>query len=664
MKKIKITALYAALSLCMSLAPMGCSNDVNDDAKTSVEQESADNTVSNGSDGTNNSAESGSNESQSGNVSDGTEDATPSVNRVSNSSVSVSSEASSDVTLSSDTVYGDFTVLATSEKTVTVSKGGYFDLGGGADYKITAEDGSETIKTPSYRAIKFYAWEGDKLTVVTNSNADDRNISLCDGSEVLFTLSSPKSKTTHTFSITKSGYYYLYSPSKGIKVYSVKVEGESITQSNDTVANATEQVVVTPVTSVSQSDFAGSIAESTLTLKASDANGVGMASNLYEIDTSKINDAIYVSSAEDFVSAIKSVKAGGAIVLASGSYSFTSPVKIEYGNNGSSTAYKYIIPATGADVTLDFSEMTLDSSNRGVIVDGNYWHIYGITIKGAGDNGMLLSGNNNIIENVVFRDNRDSGLQVSRYRTDCATIDTWPSNNLILNCTSFNNCDASGENADGFAAKLTCGEGNVFDGCIAYSNSDDGWDLFAKAETGSIGVIILRNCVTFKNGYLLGNTTTGDGDMNGYKLGGHGGGADGCVPTNHKVYNCLAFNNGACGFTDNGNGGALALLNCTSYNSKNGNFTFSRTNGGYFENMVSQGGSGDSFKSGCTKVNYVKDSTSFKSENAIEPSETIHTDYRNADGTVNLGSFLETTNGNGCHFGTKSASVYKVTLTY
>ena len=65
----------------------------------------------------------------------------------------------------------------------------------------------------------------------------------------------------------------------------------------------------------------------------------------------------------------------------------------------------------------------------------------------------------------------------------------WPSDNLILNCTSYNNCDEAMEDADGFAAKLTCGEGNVFRGCIAAYNADDGWDLFAKIATGKIGAV-------------------------------------------------------------------------------------------------------------------------------------------------------------------------------
>lgn len=130
------------------------------------------------------------------------------------------------------------------------------------------------------------------------------------------------------------------------------------------------------------------------------------------------------------------------------------------------------------------------------MLDGDYWHFYGFEITKAADNGMLLSGSNNRLERMVFNDNQDTGLQLSRYKTSAATIADWPSNNLILNCTSKNNCDnATMENADGFAAKLTCGEGNVFDGCMSYNNSDDGWDLFAKSETGPIGVVTIQNCV-------------------------------------------------------------------------------------------------------------------------------------------------------------------------
>ncbi|MCD8188208.1 MAG: hypothetical protein LUD57_06325 [Ruminococcus sp.] len=45
------------------------------------------------------------------------------------------------------------------------------------------------------------------------------------------------------------------------------------------------------------------------------------------------------------------------------------------------------------------------------------------------------------------------------------------------------------ENADGFAAKLTCGEGNVFDGCMSYNNSDDGWDLSTQRRKQALSAL-------------------------------------------------------------------------------------------------------------------------------------------------------------------------------
>lgn len=178
------------------------------------------------------------------------------------------------------------------------------------------------------------------------------------------------------------------------------------------------------------------------------------------------------------------------IYLLGGTYKLDKTIMIEEANSGNSGSFKTIMAYPGDEVIWDFSAMAIADANRGVVLDGSYWYFKGFEIKGAGDNGMLLSGDNNIIEMMVFNDNQDTGLQISRYQSAYNTIAQWPSNNLILNCTSKNNCDnKSMENADGFAAKLTCGEGNVFDGCMAYNNSDDGWDLFAKSETGPIGVV-------------------------------------------------------------------------------------------------------------------------------------------------------------------------------
>ncbi len=277
-------------------------------------------------------------------------------------------------------------------------------------------------------------------------------------------------------------------------------------------------------------------------------------------------DGTSKDSPTSVLNAISTVKAGQTIYLLGGTYKFAETILIDQNNCGSAGAYKTIMAYPGETVVWDFSDQgEANSSVRGVVLDGSYWKFYGFELTKAADNGMLLSGNNNVIEMMVFSDNQDTGLQISRYRTDTDTIAQWPSNNLIKNCTSKNNCDnATMENADGFAAKLTCGEGNVFDGCMAYNNSDDGWDLYAKEATGPIGVVTIKNCIAFRNGYTEFGEGYGDCDGNGFKLGGAG------VGTAHIVENCLAFENLNCGFTDNNNPLLESLTNCTAFNNNVG----------------------------------------------------------------------------------------------
>lgn len=299
--------------------------------------------------------------------------------------------------------------------------------------------------------------------------------------------------------------------------------------------------------------------------------------DLYVSPSGKSTAAGTQNAPMDLLTAINSISAGYTIWMEEGTYKayelYGAPIVIAESNSGAEDAYKTISSINGGTVTIDFSGMAELGSNRGIVLDGSYWHFYDIDICNAGDNGMLLSGDNNIIELCQFYANHDSGLQISRYNTSADTIDLWPSNNLILNCTAFDNKDeATCENADGFAAKLTCGEGNVFDGCISYCNSDDGWDLYAKPATGSTGVVTIKNCVAFGNGKLTNGEGSANGDMNGFKL----GGSNKQCPTPHVVTNCIAFNNGATGFTDNGNGGAVTLTNCTSVN--NGMYNAAKAN--------------------------------------------------------------------------------------
>ena len=243
---------------------------------------------------------------------------------------------------------------------------------------------------------------------------------------------------------------------------------------------------------------------------------------------------------------------------------------------------------TETQAVLDFSQMAFDSTNRGVSIDTDYVYWYGVDVCGAGDNGMYIGGSYNTVEYCEFYNNRDTGLQLGRSFSEYNSIYQWPSYNLIKDCTSHNNYDNEtfGENADGFAAKLTVGFGNVFDGCIAYRNSDDGWDLYAKTDSGNIGAVIIYNCVAFENGYLeytrdecnsvfptynkemtyhTGENSsnpymTRDGDGNGFKLGGS------IMEGDVILYNCLAYNNRMHGVTDNSNPGYIKSTYVTSYN--------------------------------------------------------------------------------------------------
>lgn len=254
--------------------------------------------------------------------------------------------------------------------------------------------------------------------------------------------------------------------------------------------------------------------------------------------------------------AINSVEPGKAIYLKAGSYKYSSTIVIAEGNNGTSSAMKKIYAYGDGEPIVDFSAMSENSSNRGIVLAANYWHVKGITIKGAGDNGMLLAGHNNKIENCTFRENHDSGLQLSRYNSSYNSISQWPSNNLIIGCLSTENVDSGREDADGFAAKLTCGQGNKFVDCIAIYNCDDGWDLYTKSDTGPIGVVTFENCEASYNGKFTNGSLTG-GDGNGFKLG------DDTASVAHVLKNCKANNNAKHGFTGNGNPATFIMDNCT-----------------------------------------------------------------------------------------------------
>jgi len=303
----------------------------------------------------------------------------------------------------------------------------------------------------------------------------------------------------------------------------------------------------------------------TITATAKDKSAVAttIVINITSFSVTPVAD-YEVSTVTELTTALAKVKAGETIVLNGGTYAMTSKIAIAT----SGTSDKVItLKAKDGDVRpkLDFSAMTENPANQGIVLTANYWYIKGIDIYKAGDNGMQIKGSNNTIEFMTFSECSDSGLQ----------LDNGAANNTILNCDSYFNADASLENADGFACKLNAGTGNKFIGCRAWQNLDDGWDGYLR-ETDNISTTY-QNCWAVKNGYLK-DGTKGAGDGNGFKTGGSDdNNGIKLLKHNAKYTNCIAAGNVADGFDHNSNRGEVTIYNCSAYDNGR-NYSFSSTN--------------------------------------------------------------------------------------
>ncbi|MFF0162451.1 right-handed parallel beta-helix repeat-containing protein [Streptomyces sp. NPDC005263] len=310
---------------------------------------------------------------------------------------------------------------------------------------------------------------------------------------------------------------------------------------------------------------------------------------LYVAPSGKDSAAGTQADPTTLTSAISRIAPGGTIYLRGGTYNYSSTVTIPIGSNGTSSARTTLSAYSGEKPVLDFSAQSESSSNRGIQLNANYWRLYGLTVQHAGDNGIAVGGSNNVIERVVTAYNRDTGLQLGRIASSTPKAQ-WPADNLIVSSESHDNSDSDGEDADGFAAKLTTGTGNVFRYDVSHNNIDDGWDLYTKTDTGAIGPVTIENSLSYNNGTLSNGTQNKNGDRNGYKLGGED------IKVNHVVRNSIAYHNGKHGFTYNSNPGTLTMSNNVSIDNGTRNFSFDEGTS-VFKNdtscQFSSGGSND-----------------------------------------------------------------------
>jgi len=250
--------------------------------------------------------------------------------------------------------------------------------------------------------------------------------------------------------------------------------------------------------------------------------------------------------------------AGTTIYIRGGNYGISSTIYLK--KNGTAKKYITISSYQNETVVLDFSSEPYTSAMRGIEIDKGYgyWYIKNLIIYNAGDNGIYISGNNNIIENCQVSCCRDAGIQISS--GGCY--------NYLHNCDCFANYDylTDGGNADGFSVKLAPGPGNVLRGCRSWNNSDDGYDLYENAYT-----VIFDSCWSWHNGYAYSNgnfITTSTMNGNGFKVGGN------YVIGHHRLTNCISFGNKSKGFDQNNNDGGVTVINCTGYNNGYYNFSF------------------------------------------------------------------------------------------
>ncbi len=120
-------------------------------------------------------------------------------------------------------------------------------------------------------------------------------------------------------------------------------------------------------------------------------------------------------------------------------------------------------------------------------VTASWLHLKGLEFTGALQLNNLnheswcvyvYGGSNNVFELLDAHHNMGPGFFVQR-----------GSNNTFLNCDSHENEDTltsngDGQSADGFGChpNQAGNTGNVFRGCRAWWNTDDGWDFIAAAK--------------------------------------------------------------------------------------------------------------------------------------------------------------------------------------
>ncbi|MBE3086931.1 MAG: hypothetical protein IMZ64_12030 [Bacteroidetes bacterium] len=231
---------------------------------------------------------------------------------------------------------------------------------------------------------------------------------------------------------------------------------------------------------------------------------------------------------------------------------------------------------TGETPILDCSSLAAYAGTHyGILLTNcDYWNIKGLLVRNVNEytpNKLLYSGTaweisdgTNITLDQCVVTTSMNGFTVSGTVT----------NLRYVNCDAHHCYDYydTGGLANGFGGNMAAGSTISYDGCRAWSNSDDGWDCFAGH-----GYITFNNCWAWRNGKDV--PTIGNGD--GFKVGPP-------VPNveesgiQRTLTNCLSWDNKLMGFDESMDVTSsmdMALYNCIAYSNGDYGFRFSAAPG-------------------------------------------------------------------------------------
>ncbi len=331
--------------------------------------------------------------------------------------------------------------------------------------------------------------------------------------------------------------------------------------------------------------------------------------------------------------AISQVDGGDTIYLRGGTYFPSRTIRIEQAG-GSDAQRTRLFAYRNERPIIDgsrFREEEIDKDLRDNAIfriKEEYWHLRGLEVRNGITFGITINGTESVgnhMEQLVLHDNGNTGL----------AIIGGASQTRVLNCDAYRNFNPNdnGQNGDGFSAIFDVGTDNKFEGCRAWANADDGYDLW-KANNK----VVIDRCWAYNNGFdrwQVGAAFAGNGE--GFKLGRNGGA--------HLVKNCLAWGNRANGYLSNSNTSGVTVYNSTGWNNQGLNFSFYGPERHVLRNCINYSGGVLAKEGTDDEFNSWNLSASVNSEDFQSVSDAIAVGPRASDGSLPTSGFLRLADG-------------------